>query len=164
MNIINVSNGSKKDRIIFFLLQKLFNSSWVKHFQEPEHSVHTDCIFPSFVSLSNLLTLFFCLFSPFPPPFLLSISLFPLISCPLFLLFVAICHCMYVHACLRVCVCMCVCAWWGLWSVSAGHQSVCAERAGGVGDGTEAHWQQSRCGGATTAKPHGNRWVTHTRQ
>lgn len=60
----------------------------------------------------------------------------------------------YVHAC--------VCAWCGLWSVSAGHQPVRAEWAGGAGDGAEAHRQPSRRGGEKPAKPHGDRWVTRT--
>lgn len=55
-----------------------------------------------------------------------------------------------------------VCAWCGLWSVSAGHQPVRAEWAGGVGDGAEAHRQPSRRGGEKPAKPHGDRWVTRT--
>lgn len=58
---------------------------------------------------------------------------------------------------------MCVCMM-GLWSVSAGHQSVRVERAGGAGDGAEAHRQQSCCGGETTAKSHGNRSVCFTQR
>jgi len=90
-------------------------------------------------------------------------SLFPFISFPHFfsLVYVHVCVCLHVCLCVFVSVCVCVCC--GLWSVSAGHQSVCAEWAGGVGVGAEARRQQGRCGGETTAKPHGNRWVSHTR-
>lgn len=70
-----------------------------------------------------------------------------------------VCSCVVVCLPLFFLVSLYVCDG-GLWSVSAGHQPVCVEWAGGIGDRTEAHRQQSCSGGETTAKPHGNRWVT----
>lgn len=147
--------------IILILTSSLIDGSkkyWITVVQFIIHILYS----PSF-DLSNLfdpllLLLFVCPppLSAVPPP--LSVDLFSSSICGFlssFCMFMCGCVCLPLFVCVSLYVCD-----GGLWSVSAGHQPVCVEWAGSIGDRTEAHRQQSCSGGETTAKSHGNRWVT----